>query len=45
MKFFGDHPESTNFLIRVFSDEGTPANYRSIKGYTVNTFVWTNERG
>ena len=34
-----------NFLVRLFSNEGTPANYRSIDGFAINTYVWTNSDG
>ena len=42
-KFMSEHPETTNFLVRLFSNEGTPANYRSIDGFAIHTFIMTNE--
>jgi catalase len=38
-------PESTNFLIYLFSDIGTIKSYRHIQGFGVNTYTWINARG
>lgn len=38
-------PESTNMLMHLFSDEGTPANYRHIRGSSVHAFKWVNAHG
>ncbi|MGB9927765.1 MAG: catalase [Methanosarcina sp.] len=38
-------PESTHMLTWVFSDRGTPASYRMMEGFGVNTYVWVNEEG
>ncbi|MRX70722.1 catalase [Bacillus lacus] len=36
-------PESTHMLTWLFSDYGTPANYREMDGSGVHTFKWVNE--
>ncbi|GMA50081.1 catalase [Alicyclobacillus contaminans] len=38
-------PESTHMLTWLFSDYGTPANYRQMEGYGVHAFKWVNSRG
>jgi catalase len=38
-------PESTHMLTWVFSDLGTPASYRMIEGFGVNTYKWVNSDG
>ncbi|MFC0272658.1 catalase [Metabacillus herbersteinensis] len=38
-------PESTHMLTWVFSDYGTPANYRQMEGFGVHTFKWINAQG
>jgi catalase len=38
-------PESTHMLTWVFSDRGTPASYRMIEGFGVNTYKWVNSDG
>ncbi|HWR24631.1 MAG TPA: catalase, partial [Methanosarcina sp.] len=38
-------PESTHMLTWLFSDRGTPASYRMLEGFGVNTYVWVNEDG
>ncbi|MEX2104529.1 MAG: catalase [Bacilli bacterium] len=38
-------PESTHMLTWVFSDYGTPANYRQMEGFGVHTFKWANTQG
>jgi catalase len=38
-------PESTHMLTWVFSDRGTPASYRMIEGFGVNTYKWVNKDG
>jgi catalase len=32
-------------LTLVFSDRGTPASYRMIEGFGVNTYKWVNKEG
>ena len=32
-------------LTWVFSDRGTPASYRMMEGFGVNTYVWVNNDG
>ena len=43
--FFSHQPESTNMLTFVYSDRGTPANYREMDGFGVHAFKWINARG
>jgi catalase len=38
-------PESTHMLTWVFSDYGTPANYREMEGNSVHAFKWINDAG
>ncbi|WP_281883635.1 catalase [Paenibacillus sp. YYML68] len=38
-------PESTHMLTWVFSDNGTPANYRQMDGFGVHAFKWINAQG
>jgi catalase len=37
--------ESTHMLTWVFSDRGTPASYRMVEGFGVNTYKWVNNEG
>lgn len=43
-KFFSQNPEAVNLMIRLFSNEGTIKSYRTMKGYSVNTFKWVNDK-
>ncbi|MFZ2535466.1 catalase [Methanothrix sp.] len=43
--FISQTPESTHMLTWVFSDRGTPASYRMMEGFGVNTYVWVNSEG
>lgn len=38
-------PESTHMLTWLFSDLGTPANYRQMDGFSVHAFKWINAQG
>ncbi|OSY16287.1 Catalase [Bacillus mycoides] len=38
-------PESTHMMTWVFSDYGTPANYREMEGFGVHSFKWINAEG
>lgn len=38
-------PESTHMLTWVFSDHGTPSNYRQMDGFGVHAFKWVNAEG
>ena len=38
-------PEATHMLTWVFSDRGTPASYRMVEGFGVNTYKWVNSEG
>lgn len=38
-------PESTHMLTWLFSDDGTPANYREMNGFGVHAFKWINAAG
>lgn len=40
--FMSLRPESMNFLIYLFSDNGTVKSYRTIQGFGVNTYKWIN---
>lgn len=43
--FFSNIPESTQMLTFLFSDMGTPANYRQMDGFGVHAFKWINAKG
>ncbi|WP_442603943.1 catalase [Paenibacillus sp. KN14-4R] len=43
--FVARTPESTSFLVWLFSDAGTVKSLRHIPGHSVNTYVWKNEHG
>lgn len=43
--FMSLRPESMNFLIYLFSDNGTVKSYRTIQGFGVNTYKWVNMHG
>lgn len=43
--FFSNIPESTHMLTWLFSDYGTPANYREMVGNGVHAFKWVNDKG
>jgi len=43
--FFSHVPESTQMLTFVYSDMGTPANYRQMDGFGVHSFKWINAKG
>ncbi|MEK4356842.1 catalase [Paenibacillus sp. FSL M7-1455] len=43
--FVARAPESTNFLVWLYSDVGTVRSFRFMKGHSVNTFVWRNAQG
>lgn len=38
-------PESTHMMTWLFSDYGTPANYRQMEGFGVHSFKWINAEG
>ncbi len=38
-------PESIHQVTILFSDRGTPANYRQMHGFTSHTFMWYNAKG
>ncbi|NMO94503.1 catalase [Paenibacillus lemnae] len=38
-------PESTHMMTWLFSDHGTPANYRQMDGFGVHAFKWVNNEG
>ena len=38
-------PESTHMMTWLFSDHGTPANYREMDGFGVHAFKWVNAAG
>ncbi|WP_246072942.1 catalase [Paenibacillus dokdonensis] len=43
--FVARAPESTHFLVWLYSDVGTVKSLRHMKGHSVNTYVWRNARG
>ncbi|WP_195575248.1 catalase [Paenibacillus sp. 1001270B_150601_E10] len=43
--FVARAPESTHFVVRLYSDEGTVKSLRHIPGHSVNTYVWRNAQG
>ncbi|WP_163655295.1 catalase [Listeria sp. PSOL-1] len=43
--FFSCSPESTTMITYLFSDEGTPASYREVRGSSVHAFKWINAEG
>lgn len=43
--FFSHVPEATQMLTFVYSDMGTPANYRQMDGFGVHAFKWINTKG
>ncbi|UYW01531.1 catalase [Flavobacterium agricola] len=43
--FFSNLPESTHMLTWLFSDYGTPANYRQMEGNGVHAYKWVNDKG
>jgi catalase len=38
-------PESTHMMTWLFSDEGVPATYRHMDGFSVHAFKWVNKEG
>lgn len=38
-------PESIHQFMFLFSDRGTPANYRQMNGYSSHTYKWVNAQG
>lgn len=38
-------PESIHQVTVLFSDRGTPKNFRHMNGYSSHTFMWYNEKG
>ncbi|WP_246469522.1 catalase [Cohnella nanjingensis] len=43
--FVARAPESTHFLVWLYSDAGTVKSFRHIPGHSVNTYVWRNAQG
>ncbi len=43
--FFSQTPESTQMLTWVYSDNGTPASFRKMDGFSVHAFKWINAEG
>jgi len=43
--FFSALPETTHMLTFLFSDQGTPASFRQMDGFGVNSFKWVNDKG
>src|SRR3954451_20525173 len=43
--FFSQTPEAMHMITLVFSPRGTPAGYRFMQGFGVNTYKWVNAQG
>ena len=43
--FFANVPEATHMLTWLFSDYGTPANFREMNASGVHAFKWINDKG
>jgi len=43
--FFSQQPESTHMLTRLYSDLGTPADYRHMDGNSVHAYKFVNAQG
>jgi catalase len=43
--FWSQSPEATHTFMLIFSPRGTPASYRYMQGFGVNTYKWVNEAG
>nr|WP_196790797.1 catalase [Motilibacter aurantiacus] len=43
--FFSQTPEALHMMMLVFSPRGTPATYRHMQGFGVNTYKWVNAQG
>jgi catalase len=43
--FFSQTPEAMHMVTLVFSPRGTPASYRTMQGFGVNTYKWLNAQG
>lgn len=44
-RFVARAPESTHFVVWLFSDVGTVKSFRHMPGHSVNTYVWRNAQG
>ncbi|KKE78924.1 catalase [Bacilli bacterium VT-13-104] len=44
-RFVANTPETTHFIVRLFSDHGTIKSFRRIPGHSVSTYVWRNSEG
>lgn len=40
-----NNQEAVHQLMHLFSDRGTPANYRQMNGYSGHTYKWINDKG
>jgi catalase len=45
MDYLSHFPESANILTWLLDDNGIPANWRVLEGYSVNTYVMINKKG
>ncbi|MPQ45086.1 catalase [Clostridium tarantellae] len=43
--FISSNPESTHMITWLYSDMGTVKSYRTMRGSSVNTYVWVNDEG
>ncbi|NLY70809.1 MAG: catalase [Clostridiales bacterium] len=44
-KFVAENREAMHIVTWLFSNRGTIKSYRTMEGYSVNTYVWENEKG
>lgn len=44
-RFVASTPESTQFVVQLYSDHGTVKSFRRIPGHSVSTYVWRNAGG
>jgi catalase len=44
-KFIADNKEGMHIITWLYSNRGTIKSYRTMEGYSVNTYVWENEKG
>jgi catalase len=45
LDFISQSPESMHMVTLLYSSRGTPASYRTMQGFGVNTYKWVNEAG
>ncbi|QHI73652.1 catalase [Aminipila terrae] len=43
-KFIADNPEAFHLIMWLFSNKGTIKSYRHMESFSVNTYIWRNEK-